>query len=88
MTPPFAHERLPSDMSRKVLITIEIPLSLREKVRASWMQKEYDQKGNGTRLKSFYTDLFKLGFKANEKSESVGDKVSNHLEKNRGAGTR
>ena len=75
MTPPFAHERLPSDMSRKVLITIEIPLSLREKVRASW-------KGNGTRLKSFYTDLFKLGFKTNEESESVGDKVSNLMGKN------
>ncbi len=80
MTAHFAHERLASDMSRKVLITIEIPLSLREKVRASW-------KGNGTRLKSFYTDLFKLGFKTNEESESVGDKVSNHLEKDRGART-
>jgi hypothetical protein len=62
-------------MGRNVLITIEIPLSLREKVRASWRKNE-------SRLKVFYSELFKLGFKTNEETESTGDKVPNHLEEN------
>ena len=59
-------------MGRNVLITIEIPLSLREKVRANW-------KRNGDSLKNFYSKLFKLGVKTNEESERLGDKVSNSM---------
>ena len=70
-----AHANLTSDMGRNVLITIEIPLSLREKVRANW-------KRNGVSLKNFYSELFKLGVKTNEESERLGDKVSNLMGKN------
>ena len=67
------------DMGRNVLVTIEIPLSLREKVRSSYLTH---MKKNGSRLKVFYSELFKLGFKTNEETESTGDKVPNHLEEN------
>jgi len=70
-----AHANLTSDMGRNVLITIEIPLSLREKVRANW-------KRNGVSLKNFYSELFKIGVKTNEESERLGDKVSNLMGKN------
>jgi hypothetical protein len=62
-------------MGRNVLITIEIPLTLREKVRASW-------KRNGQGLKEFYTEIFKLGVKVNEESKSTGDEVLNPLGQN------
>tara|TARA_R110000824_G_scaffold86700_1_gene214354 strand:+ start:1639 stop:1827 length:189 start_codon:yes stop_codon:yes gene_type:complete len=62
-------------MGRNVLITIEIPLSLREKVRASW-------KKNGVSLKGFYSELFKLGVKTNAESKHLGDKVSNSMGEN------
>jgi hypothetical protein len=62
-------------MGRNVLITIEIPLTLREKVRASW-------KRNGKGLKEFYTEIFKLGVKVNEESKSTGDEVLNPLGQN------
>jgi len=79
LTADSAHENLTSDMGRNVLITIEIPLSLREKVRTSYLAQ---LKKNGSRLKVFYSELFKLGFKTNEKSKSTRDKVSNNLEEN------
>ena len=74
-----ARDKVTPDMGRNVLITIEIPLSLREKVRSSYLTH---MKKNGSRLKAFYSELFKLGFKTNEKSKSTRDEVSEHLEEN------
>jgi len=78
LTTDSAHENLTSDMGRNVLITIEIPLSLREKVRANW-------KRNGVSLKNFYSELFKLGVKTNEESERLGNKISYPVGKDRWA---
>lgn len=80
LTPSSAYGKVSPDMGRNVLITIEIPLSLREKVRASW-------KRNGQGLKEFYTELFKLGVEVNEESKSTGDKVLNPMGQNRRAKT-
>jgi hypothetical protein len=68
-------------MGRNVLITIEIPISLRERVRAHW-KKRKSAPDYKTSLRGFYSQVFKLGVETNEEAKHIGNSVPNHLGEN------
>tara|TARA_Y100000310_G_scaffold225240_1_gene227275 strand:+ start:663 stop:869 length:207 start_codon:yes stop_codon:yes gene_type:complete len=62
-------------MERNVTITVEIPLSMREKIIVY-------SKEMGFRLKHCYKDIFQLGFATSEKEITTRNKVPDSLGKN------